>query len=160
MPNPGFKPGVVQATEPTTTRLTGEPPVELGLNPEKVCFLVVKAREWSAQTGLGGPTEASNPTDDGVAVDLSGAYHPEDEIRAALDSLNEAEELTLFALVLVGRGTHERENWTDALRDAREVQKDGAVAARLLDMPLLADYLEEGLAAFGRSCDDYGPRSD
>lgn len=135
-------------------------PVDLGLNPEKACFLVVKAREWAARTTLGAPTDGSNPSDDGMAVDLSGAYDPEDEMRALLDSLNDAEELTLFALILVGRGTHERENWADALRDARAVQKDGAVAARLFDMPLLADYLEEGLAAFGRSCDDYGPRSD
>ncbi len=134
--------------------------MELGLNPEKACFIVVKAREWSAQTGLGAPTEASNPTDDGVGVELSGAYHPEDEIRAILATLNEAEELNLMALVLVGRGTHDKENWADALRDAREVQRDDAVADRLLDMPLLGDYLEEGLAAFGKSCDDYGPRSD
>lgn len=136
--------------------------MELGLNPEKACFIIVRAREWAAQTGMGAPTEASNPTDDGMAEALSGAFHPEDEIRSMIGNLNEAEELNLLALALVGRGTHEKENWADALRDAREVQKDGpgAVAARLLDMPLLADYLEEGLSVFGHSCDDYGPRSD
>ncbi|MFA7429782.1 MAG: DUF3775 domain-containing protein [Rhodospirillaceae bacterium] len=137
--------------------------MDLGLNPDKACFIVVKAREWAAQTGLGAPTEASNPLDDGFATSLyEDGYDPEVEIRAVLDDLNEAEELTLLALALVGRGTHDKENWADALRDARDVQSDGdgAVAARLLDMPLLPDYLEEGLAAFGYSCTDTDTRSE
>jgi hypothetical protein len=30
----------------------------------------------------------------------------------------------------------------------------GSTAAYLLGLPLLGDFLEEGLAAFGRGCDD------
>ncbi|WP_395698378.1 DUF3775 domain-containing protein [Methylocella sp.] len=33
--------------------------------------------------------------------------------------------------------------------------QNGRAAAYFLGMPLLADYLEEGLAQFGRSCGDF-----
>lgn len=136
--------------------------MELALNPEKVCFIIIKAREWSAQYVAGSPTDASNPTDDGSQRTLSSQYggSPDAEIQSFLEHFNEAELLNLHALMLVGRGTHETENWRDALEDARTAQADGTTIRRLLDTPLLADYLEEGLRAFGKSCDDYGPRSD
>lgn len=135
---------------------------ELGLNPEKVCFVIVKAREWGAQTGLGAPTEASDPLDDQDARVLSDTRggRPEDEIQSIVSRMTEPEQLNLFALALIGRGSHEIENWQDALRDARVAQEENTLLNRLFDMPLLADHLEEGLSQWGHTCRDYGPRSD
>ncbi|MEQ9350842.1 MAG: DUF3775 domain-containing protein, partial [Alphaproteobacteria bacterium] len=51
------------------------------------------------------------------------------------------------------RGDFERSEWAEALTLARDRHNDHT-ATYLLGMPLLADYLEEGLAAFGRACSD------
>lgn len=136
--------------------------MELGLNPDKVCFIIVKAREWAAQTGPGAPLDGSNPIDDQGAAAISPRLdrNPEQEIRSILDTLNDAELLNLHALALIGRGTHEKENWEDARGDALAIQNDGETIPYLLDMPLLADHLEEGLAQFGKTCRDYGSNSD
>lgn len=135
---------------------------ELGLNPEKVCFIIVKAREWAAQARTGTPLDASNPIDDRDARALSDTAggHPEDEMAALLDAMTEAEQLNLFALALIGRGSHEKENWREALEDARRAQMENTLAARLLDMPLLADHLEDGLNQWGQTCRDDDPRPD
>lgn len=136
--------------------------MELGLNPDKVCFIIVKAREWAAQTAPGAPLDGSNPTDDQGAAAISPALdrNPEPEMRSILERLTDAELLTLHALALIGRGSHEKDNWEDALGDALTVQADGETIPSLLDMPLLADHLEEGLAQFGKTCRDYGSRTD
>ena len=56
-----------------------------------------------------------------------------------------------MALAWIGRGTFDAKDWTEALRIARE-QRNARTAEYLTGLPLLGDYLEEGLAAFGESC--------
>jgi len=135
---------------------------ELGLNPEKVCFVIVKAREWAAQVRTGAPLDGSNPADDQDARVLSDTHggQPDQEARGLIDRMTEAEQVNLLALALIGRGSHEKENWRDALEDARLAQVENTLVNRLFDMPPLADHLEEGLAQWGQTCRDYGPRSD
>ena len=53
----------------------------------------------------------------------------------------------------VGRGTFETEEFEEAVETAR-AERVNATSRYLLGMPLLADYLEEGLEKMGFSVDD------
>ena len=79
----------------------------------------------------------------------------EDEVRALLEDMADDEIAEVLALALVGRGTFDPSEWDDALDEANEAGPGDSVE-RLLDMPMLAAYLESGLAAFDLSCDGIG----
>jgi hypothetical protein len=125
------------------------------INPEKVCFVVTKARELlSEDEGL--KPDASNAADDGEQSILTdAAYGP---IRAELEQfiadLDEDETAALVGLLWIGRGDFEAKDWEDAVAQARE-RREGPTATYLLGEPLLPDYLEDALAAFGQSCRDF-----
>ncbi|MEX2648594.1 MAG: DUF3775 domain-containing protein [Alphaproteobacteria bacterium] len=124
---------------------------------ETVCFLVVKAREYDAQVDPGDPDPGSNPSDD-RAVDVLEA-RPDDptyaELVGTLDALNEEQLVDLVALVWIGRGDFAAEQLNEARKQARRQHQLKKGATYLLGTPLLADYLEEGLAALGYSCLDF-----
>ncbi len=58
------------------------------------------------------------------------------------------------ALVWIGRGDYDPAEWPDVVRAARERETTAGndTADYLLGIPNLADLLDEGLAALGRSC--------
>jgi hypothetical protein len=125
---------------------------------EKLAFIVAKAREFDAEVepdGDGGD-DASNPTDDGERAILQDtADNPTlQELRDAIDDLNVDERDELLALVWIGRGDFTNEEWDDAVGEARDLanRRD---ADYLIGTPLLADYIEEGLAAFGLSLEEF-----
>jgi hypothetical protein len=64
--------------------------------------------------------------------------------------LNEDEQVELVALAWLGRGTFDLDEWDEAVDTARN-EHNKRTARYLLGMPMLGDYLEEGLAAFGIS---------
>ena len=123
---------------------------------DKVCELILRARAVDVKEGLTDPDSGSNPIDDGSADVLTSAPDDmtESEIRDVIAGLNEDERHDLIALVYLGRGDFEPEEWGAAVRLARE-REDAAslgTADWLLGIPNLADLLDEGLAALGRSC--------
>ena len=77
-----------------------------------------------------------------------------EELRAAIDGLNIDECEELLALVWLGRGDYDAENWSEALRQVRQTQTS-TETAYLLGTPLLADYLEEAVSALGLSLEDF-----
>ncbi|HEX4079883.1 MAG TPA: DUF3775 domain-containing protein [Rhizomicrobium sp.] len=144
--------------------LETEPPVDpdnidLGIATEKVCHIIVKARAWDAKEGDADPDSGSNPADDGMADVLED--QPDDATRRELVSfigaLDEEEQVNLVALAWVGRGTYDLSEWQEALETARN-EHAGGTAEYLLGLPLLGDYLEEGLAVFNESCDEFNAR--
>jgi Protein of unknown function (DUF3775) len=68
--------------------------------------------------------------------------------------LNDDERADLIALVYIGRGDMEPEEWGAAVRLAREREEasSASTADWLIGIPNLADLLDEGLNAMGRSC--------
>lgn len=56
----------------------------------------------------------------------------------------------MLALLWLGRGDYDAQSWAEALLQARETRTT-TEADYLLGTPLLADYLEEGVAALGLS---------
>ncbi len=72
--------------------------------------------------------------------------------------MTEDEQIDLVALAWLGRDDNTLEDWPSIREEAASVTSfpDSAGTARyLLGMPLLSDYLEEGLALFGKSCEQF-----
>lgn len=129
--------------------------VELGINVDKVCHIIVRARQFDAKEGITDPDSGSNASDDGMTDVLEDLPTGQDatrlEIVEFIRALDEDEQFSLVALAWVGRGTYDLSEWNDALSEARS-EHNKRVAEYLLTLPLLGDYLEEGLAAFGENC--------
>ena len=125
------------------------------INPAKVCFIAEKARELLSED-LGIEPDASNPSDDGERVILTGAARGSirRELIEFIKDLDVDESAALVALTWIGRGDFEPEDWRRAVGAAHE-RREGPTWKYLLGMELLPDYLEDALSAFGRSCEDY-----
>ena len=80
----------------------------LRIDPDKVCYLIVKAREFDVKVAPEDDYEGSNPTDDGAMVILED-YEDDptlEEIMAFFEGLNVDEIEDLLALMLLGRGDY------------------------------------------------------
>jgi Protein of unknown function (DUF3775) len=128
----------------------------LSISSEKVCYLVVKAREFDVQDLEADPDSGSNANDDQMIDVLEDhADNPViQEINALIAELSDEEKADLMALMQLGRGDGTFDDW-EALRDQVFREHADRVAAYLLGEPLLADYLEEGLSQFGFSCAEF-----
>lgn len=124
------------------------------LDPEKVCYLIVKLREFGIQAtpNLGGGSDA---VDDGFAAVYtnSGETSVRHEAEGLIEAMNVDEQRELIALALVGRGDYAKEEWTDALSAAAS-HPEPTTTAFLLQDPLVTSTLADGLAAFGHTCVD------
>lgn len=130
--------------------------MELSISLETVCRIIIRAREYEAQVPAVDPDDGSNPTDDGDVEVLEDENNSavEEELRAIIDDLAEDEQQELIALVMVGRGTFDNSEWDDAMESASDEMRDAA--DYLLGVPMLAGFLDAGLAAFDLNCDDVG----
>ncbi|HEX8525428.1 DUF3775 domain-containing protein [Allosphingosinicella sp.] len=131
---------------------------------ETLCRLILRARELEAQVPAQDPDEDADNVDDfddeGGSQALSVLEDElnsgvEEEIRATLDDLGDDQLRETLALAWVGRGTYDVSEWDDAFAEANDVDPESAID-ELMDMPLLAGYLDAGLAAFDYSCDGVG----
>lgn len=133
-----------------------ENPPDLSIATEKVCFIVVKAREFDVKDVVTDPDDASNASDDNMISVLED--HGDDpvasELRGFIDALDEDEQTDLVALAWLGRGDGTIDDWRELRAEAARAHNK-RTASYLLGMPLLADHLEEALAQLGRSCDDF-----
>jgi hypothetical protein len=129
------------------------PPLEISL--EKLCFLIVKAREYDAKVPGEDGEDGSNPSDDREVSVLEET--PEngvaEELSSALDGLNDDEKIQVLALVWLGRGDYDAEDWPEAVDEATRIH-DRRETQYLLGIPQLGDLLEDGLAKLGYSCEE------
>jgi hypothetical protein len=128
---------------------------ELSISPEKLCFIVVKAREFDVKDVVTDPGDSSNATDDAMLAVLED--HPNDhvlqELTAFIRALTEDEQIDLVALTWLGRGDGTLDDWDD-LRAEAERAHNKRTASYLLGMPLLPNHLEDALSQFEISCDE------
>ncbi len=134
---------------------TTNPPA-LVIALDTVCHIIVRAREFDAQDVETDPDSGSNASDDGGVSILE--EHADDPTRAELvafiEALDEDEQVELVALLWLGRGDGDLEDWEDLRSQAREARNE-RTSAYLLGQPLLADHLADGLSAFDLSCEDF-----
>ena len=72
----------------------------------------------------------------------------EGELRGLIDRMDEEEQAALVAVMWVGRGAFEPEDWAEAYETAM-AEATTPTADYLIGTPHLADNLEAGLEAFG-----------
>jgi hypothetical protein len=122
----------------------------LQISLEQLAHIIEKAREFDAETAPVDDDSGSNPSDDrDVAILEDTNDNPTwQELSGALDALNDDQRIEILALMWLGRGDFDRAEWVDALAQAREVH-NAAETEYLIGTPLLADYLEEAIAALG-----------
>lgn len=70
------------------------------------------------------------------------------ELRREIDGMDEDHRHELVALLWVGRGDYEEDEWEEALAAAAE-RDTGPTSAYLLGDPLVADEIAAGLEALG-----------
>jgi hypothetical protein len=121
----------------------------LNLPLDKVSFIILKAREYDVKESDVDPDAGSNAIDDGQTdVLLDKAEDPvREELLGAIRGLNDEERIRLVALAWLGRGTFALDEWKEAVATAKSEHSRRA-AEYLLGLPLLGDYLEDGLAMF------------
>jgi Protein of unknown function (DUF3775) len=128
----------------------------LTISPEKVCFLIIKAREFDAKDEVTEPDPGSNASDDKDIAVLED--HRDDpvveEITSLINSLDEDEQIDLVALAWLGRDDYSADDWP-AVRDDAARAHNKRTAQYLLGMPQLGDFLEEGLSMLGYSCEEF-----
>ncbi len=128
---------------------------------ETYCRLILRAREMEAQVPAQDPDEDPENVDDldedsedqslsVLADELNTGV--EEEMRATLDDLADDQLAETLALAWVGRGTFDASEWEDACAEANDTDPESTID-ELMDMPLLASYLDAGLAAFDYSCE-------
>jgi Protein of unknown function (DUF3775) len=122
---------------------------------ETLTYIIVKAREYDAQVPPVDEMPGSNPSDDaGREILEAGDDNPTyQELAGAIDALSDNQRIELLALVWLGRGDFSKEEWRDALREARRVH-DNKETDYLIGPPLLPAYLEEGLSQLGYSIEE------
>jgi hypothetical protein len=128
---------------------------DLSISLEQLGFIILKAREYDVKEGVTEPDPGSNPTDDGMAAVLED--HGDDPVRLEIvefiHAMNEDERADLVALAWLGRGDGDLSNWEELRAEALR-EHNRRTASYLLGMPMLADYLEEGLSQFDESIED------
>jgi hypothetical protein len=128
---------------------------ELLISPEKVGFLIEKAREFDVKEENSDPDSGSNGADDGMTdvLEDNGNDPVVREITGFINALTEDEQVDLVALMRLGRGDGSIEEWKDLRREALEGH-NGRTAGYLLGEPMLGDFLADGLDEFGLTWSD------
>ena len=148
MPDNRVKDTRVKDTSPDTPSLS--------ISAEKIYWISTNARRFVVKDVVTEPDPGSNPSDDGMREVLED--HSDDpvlaELVADISALNEDEQIDLVALAWLGRGDGDLKDW-DNLRNEAARAHNNRTASYLLSLPLLSDYLDEALAQFGHSAEEF-----
>ena len=124
----------------------------LQIATEKVQYIITLARDFDAKVA---PWETSEEREDDVEAILEDSPNDpyEAQLKTFIDELNIDEQVSLVALMWIGRGTYEAEDLKEALSTARS-ERVNETSAYLLGVPLLSDYLTDGLEKLGISIEE------
>ena len=127
----------------------------LGIDPQKVCYLVTLARQFQVKVDPVMADEASNMADDGFREILEDFVDDPVLIamRQFLTDLNVEEYCGVLALLWLGRGDYDKDEWEEALDEAEGLRAERG-PDYLIGTPLLGDLLQEGLGQLGYSCEN------
>jgi hypothetical protein len=132
---------------------------ELTIDPDTVRLFILKAKAIAAglssdyEAGSEHEVELDDQSRDGHLHDGLAEEEEEDlterELRALINDLNVDEAAELIALAWIGRGDFDPSEWDDVVAEARQRGQGRRASNYLLGMPMLGDWLEEGLEAIG-----------
>jgi hypothetical protein len=118
----------------------------LEIQPEKVAHVAIRARELDAKVGRW--DGKGDTADADTILETRAGDATEGELRAFIDTLNADEQASLVAVMWIGRETFGADELAEAIQTAKD-EATGPTADYLLGVPLLPDYLEDGLDALG-----------
>lgn len=122
----------------------------IDLNTETVANIAEYAREFQTAASMETETAPDTMTDDAAFEKLT-EWHGDNSyvaLKNAIDDLEPDQQVTLVALMWLGRGDYEIDEWQEALTYAEEAV-GVTTADYLIATPLLADYLQAGLSSHG-----------
>lgn len=130
---------------------------------ETLCRIILRAREYEAQTVDFADDEDADDVDDEKEGTLSVLEDDindsvEEELRSVFEDLGEDQLAEVIAFCWVGQGTYDASDWDEAMQEAQDLVNEGTQEAidELMEQPMLASVLNSGLAAFDLSCDGIG----
>jgi len=120
-----------------------------------ICFLIQQARAFHVKEDVTIPEEPLNSSDDWALQVLANhvgdpAYR---EFVSTVRDLEPDQQANLVALMWIGRGDFEAEEWDEALEQAME-ERTAHTAEYLMSKPFVADFLEAALHQLDFSCDE------
>jgi len=128
----------------------------LTITPDSAFAILLKTRQFDVKVDQTDPDSGSNPSDDNSVDALE--FGPCDDTRRELDSaindLNDDEQRDLIALILVGRGDFTLAEWDEARTSAGDIGRE-RLPRYVAGIPLVSDYLEDGLSQFNHSLEDH-----
>lgn len=126
------------------------PEIELSVPSDFIQVLIDKAHEFQAKVEVVEQDPGSNPSDEDMREVL--ADYPDDpvheEMHEMLADLNQDQQADLVTLMWLGRGDFTLADWHVKRREAMALDPR-RTPDYLIETPLLADYLEEGLSQLG-----------
>ena len=118
----------------------------LDLNPETVEQIIDRAHQYQTRDSMRADLDEDEP--DITTVTGDEFQDPSDpifiELKSVIDDLEPDQQVRLVALMWLGRGDFDVDDWNKALTRAGEEWND-RTAEYLVHTPLLADYLSNGL---------------
>lgn len=127
---------------------------ELELNRETVRFIIDRAHQFHVQETVTITDPPLSPDDDWARPVL--AAHGSDptfqEVKSTIDDLEPDQQVSLVALMWIGRGDFDIEDWSSALEAAGDAWNERC-AEYLLGTTMVSDFLEAGLDAFDQVAD-------
>ena len=117
------------------------PDIDLDISPEKVAWIIVRAREFEAKVQpFNADEETSAEEHSGILEDRH--FNPTlRELAGFLHALNEDELANLVALTWIGRGTYEASQWQEVLQARARQFRCRSPERYLLSTPMLAEYI-------------------
>ncbi|MEJ1160695.1 DUF3775 domain-containing protein [Prosthecomicrobium sp. N25] len=118
--------------------------------PAKVQELIEYLRMMDGKEEAGGFGGGIDGYEDGAlhVLETIADDGTDEQIRGVIEGLNVDEKADLVALVWIGRGDFEPQEWPVAVRRAAE-RATRSTARYLMGIPNVGDLLEEGMAAMG-----------
>jgi hypothetical protein len=126
----------------------------LSISPEKAFFIVAKSRQSDSKATESDLVTDLSDNDTSYGLDDHSMETDRSELSTFIRGLNVDEQIDLVALMWLGRGDGDLDNWRD-LRAEAERAHNNRTASYLIGTPMLADYLEEALSQFGKSFEDF-----
>ena len=123
-----------------------QPRAELDLNRDVVQLIIDGTHEFIMQADVSFPEEPGAFAGQWLAQVPNGfnqdPYYV--ELKNKIDDLEPDQQMSLVALMWLGRGDYSIEEWPEALAFAEQTWTDHT-ASYLIGLSLLADYLQEGV---------------
>lgn len=130
----------------------------LNIDPGLVCWIIERVQEFHAQEDVAIHEDPEVPDDDWGLVGMAGMHEYVDdpvyqEIKTNIDELEPQQQVALVALMWMGRGDFDANEWDLAFSEAKSSWTTHT-ADYLMATPLVSDYIAEGLSMLGYSCDN------